>query len=99
MPNPYSRGRRLPSNWRGLRSAVMRRDGGQCQIAGPQCTGVATEVDHRKPYAEGGTDEIANLWAVCAGCHRVKSLEEIARGQARRPKARREPERHPGLIG
>lgn len=36
----------------------------------------ATEVDHIKPKAHGGTDDIGNLQAICNRCHRAKTAQE-----------------------
>lgn len=84
------------------RRAVLDRDAHTCQIRGPRCTGRATEADHVIPVAEGGPEfDPANGQAACPDCHKAKTAAEAARGRARaaaaRPKARREPERHPGL--
>ena len=43
----------------------------------------ATQRDHIKPLAEGGTDTPDNVQALCAACHQVKSSAEAARGQQR----------------
>jgi 5-methylcytosine-specific restriction protein A len=43
----------------------------------------ATQRDHIKPLAEGGTDTRDNVQALCAECHHVKSQQEAARGQQR----------------
>lgn len=72
---------------------VMRRDHRQCQIGGPGCAGKATEVDHILPVSEGGTDDLANLRAVCAPCHRVKSLAEARRARERVGRRRPPPAR------
>jgi 5-methylcytosine-specific restriction endonuclease McrA len=34
------------------------------------------EVDHAKPLFEGGSNDESNLQALCAQCHRVKSVQE-----------------------
>ena len=49
----------------------------------------ATEVDHRVPKAEGGTNSVANLQALCADCHKRKSSSEGGRAAARRRRRRR----------
>jgi 5-methylcytosine-specific restriction protein A len=62
---------------------ILRRDKGLCQC--PECLGgdkrlrVATEVDHIKPKAEGGTDDESNLRAVNSDCH--KRLTALQNGQ------------------
>ena len=59
----------------------MQRDMGVCQ----PCTKlgqltVAYAVDHIKPKAEGGTDDLANLQAICRACHAAKTASEARRG-------------------
>lgn len=43
----------------------------------------ATEVDHRIPFAFGGTDEYNNYQPICAECHRRKSAYEGSLGAGR----------------
>lgn len=76
--------------WRKLRLLVLERDGHICYRCRQP---TATEVDHVVPSSKGGSDEPANLAAICAPCHRTKSARE---GNAARPRAAREAERHPG---
>lgn len=84
--------------WKTLAASIRARDLNICYL----CRGVATEVDHVTPRAEGGTDDPANLRAICVPCHRHKSAAEGARAAAaaekNRPKLARPPERHPGLL-
>lgn len=90
--------RKAPRNWATIRATVLRRDGGQCQINGPRCTGRATAADH----IEAGDDHrLSNLQAVCVKCHNDKTAQEgaTASRDARRRDAalRRRPTRpHPG---
>jgi 5-methylcytosine-specific restriction protein A len=37
------------------------------------CDRAATEVHHRVPIADGGTNEVDNLQALCKGCHSRKT--------------------------
>ena len=65
--------------WSRLRIQVMQRDRGLCQC--DQCKQakrltVAHEVDHIKPKAQGGTDDMANLRAVSHECHKRITLEQ-----------------------
>lgn len=58
--------------WTRIRLVVLARDCGLCQC--PHCkTGgkvtIATEVDHIKPKAQGGTDDLRNLRSVSHDCH------------------------------
>lgn len=68
------------THWDKLRKVILRRDNGICQC--PECMGgkkrlrIATEVDHIKPKAEGGTDDESNLRAVNSDCHkRITALQ------------------------
>jgi 5-methylcytosine-specific restriction endonuclease McrA len=90
------RAARLPGNWARLRLAVLKRDGYHCQIAGPGCTWLATEVDHIVPGDDHG---LGNLQAVCTWCHARKTAGEAKRAQAKvQAKGRRPTEQHPGVI-
>jgi len=59
--------------WEKLRLLVLQRDCFVCQCE--ECkredrTTSATEVDHIVPKAQGGTDDMTNLRAVSAACHK-----------------------------
>jgi 5-methylcytosine-specific restriction protein A len=63
--------------WEKLRAEILRRDEGLCQ----PCLAVSrvapgTEVDHRIPKAQGGTDSPSNLQAICRPCHLAKTARE-----------------------
>ena len=68
-------GRRgLPAN---IRTHILRRDHGECQLGYPGCLGFATEVDHIVNVAalgigrdEANHDEL--LQACCTHCHAIK---------------------------
>lgn len=63
---------RLPSwEWEELRSQVLKRD----EVC-VSCGGVATEVDHIRPLAIGGTNELDNLQLLCSSCHRKKTSRD-----------------------
>lgn len=83
---------RLPSDWRKRRLIVLRRDKGQCQIKGPDCTRMATEVDHVIPNDD---HSLTNLQAACHVDHAAKTALEAA---AAKPSRLRPSERHPGLL-
>lgn len=73
------------ATWSRLRLAILARDLYLCQpclTAGRPTQ--ATEVDHIKPKAKGGTDDEDNLQAICGGCHKAKT----ARDSGHRPRAR-----------
>lgn len=58
------------------RSAVLRRDGYRCQLCGisqKENPAIVLEVDHITPVSKGGTNDPANLQALCNQCNRLKS--------------------------
>jgi 5-methylcytosine-specific restriction enzyme A len=55
--------------WRAVRAGVLKRDGYVCQLKLVGCTGLATIADHIVVWRDGGSDDEANLRAVCASCH------------------------------
>lgn len=64
-----------------IRDRIMRRDNGLCQ----QCRRdgkltLAEQVDHIVEHADGGSDDDANLEALCGDHHKAKT----ARSQAAR---------------
>lgn len=71
-------------SWVKLRDAILKRDVlcQPCIKAGR--TTAATQVDHIKPKARGGTDDPANLQAICSDCHRAKTDAD----EGRKPAAR-----------
>ena len=63
--------------WQKLRIAIMKRDKGLCQ----PCERVgrytpATQVDHIKPKAQGGSDDENNLQSICGDCHDEKTAQD-----------------------
>ena len=67
------------AEWRKLRRTILQRDGYRCRCL--ECAELgrvlpATEVDHRIPKAEGGTNDPANLFAINADCHKRKTQRE-----------------------
>lgn len=40
------------------------------------CGALATEVDHRRRLADGGSDHPSNLQSLCHDCHADKSASE-----------------------
>lgn len=63
--------------WEKLRKRILSRDKYLCQpcLASGRPT-PANEVDHIKPKADGGTDDPANLQAICRRCHRAKTIND-----------------------
>lgn len=39
------------------------------------------QIDHIKPLASGGSNDISNLQALCASCHKIKTQEEKENGE------------------
>lgn len=71
---PYSSQR-----WRRLRLQVMKRDHWLCQLCLPRLT-PAIDCDHIIPRAQGGSDALTNLRALCRACHLKVTYE--AQGMA-----------------
>jgi len=63
--------------WDKLRRWVLQRDRHLCQpcLQAGRVT-PAAEVDHITPKARGGTDDPANLQAICRACHATKTARE-----------------------
>lgn len=64
-------GLRRPRMKRDLRSEVIARAHGRCDMCGQQLDPDDWECHHRKLRAQGGRDELANLLALHGSCHRV----------------------------
>ena len=70
------------SHWRGRglsqknRKAVFTRDGEVCAYC--KTTEGPFHIDHVKPVAKGGSDELENLCVACAGCNIAKSDMALA---------------------
>lgn len=69
------------SEWTKLRTRIMYRDCGLCQVC--KAKGLVTPahaVDHIVPKAAGGSDSEGNLQAICNLCHAAKTRLEAAAG-------------------
>ena len=80
---------RLPRDWHKIRLRILERDNGRCHV----CGGFGADaVDH---VVAGDNHDEANLKAIHHNvepfCHRKKTAAE-------RPRAKRPPEKHPGLL-
>lgn len=68
--------------WRGpglsakVRAEVLRRDGFKCSYCGTEDG--PFDIDHVKPVALGGSDDLSNLTAACATCNRSKGAKSIS---------------------
>lgn len=78
----------LPKAWPKIRHMVLVRDHYRCQHirvdTGERCGAPANQVDHIVRPADGGTDALDNLRALCAWHHRQKSSAEGAAESLRR---------------
>jgi 5-methylcytosine-specific restriction enzyme A len=87
----------LPSNWGTIRRRILERDQHRCTAPThvDACDGTATEVDHIHDPGDHSDDNLRSLnhW-----CHQQRTLAQAAAARARRPRAQRPPERHPGLL-
>lgn len=102
MPNGQwansTRASRLPSNWAWLCAETYRIWGDICHVCG---LSGANETDH---VNAGDDHSLANLRPIhgrgtVQNCHQHKSSSEGGRAaQAKRPKRKRPPEPHPGIL-
>lgn len=60
------------SEWQARSKRIIARDGGQCQLRLPGCTGIATTTDHVIAKVNGGTDDDYNLQGSCRSCNSSK---------------------------
>lgn len=61
-------------HWQKLREKILKRDRHLCQTCAK--LGIvtkATQVDHIREKAEGGTDDPSNLQSICESCHKKKT--------------------------
>lgn len=68
--------------WDKLRLFILKRDNGLCRPCIRQ--GVvtrATQVDHIVQKKDGGSDDEANLQAICTTCHKAKTASEASHGR------------------
>jgi hypothetical protein len=59
------------------RFEVFKRDSFTCQYCGAAAPETVLHVDHIKPVAKGGGNEIMNLVTACAGCNGGKGATEL----------------------
>lgn len=70
--------------WSKQRKLALARDAHRCQLRIPGiCTIDAREVDHIRPRAVGGGDELDNLRSVCRPCHISRGMDESGRSPSR----------------
>lgn len=61
-----------------IRFEVFKRDKFTCQYCGKSAPGVILEIDHIKPVAKYGDNEILNLITACKACNRGKRDRELS---------------------
>ena len=61
-----------------IRFEVFKRDSFKCQYCGKAAPDVVLEVDHIKPVAEGGSNDILNLITSCFECNRGKGKKLLS---------------------
>jgi hypothetical protein len=55
-----------------IRFEVFKRDSFKCQYCGAEAPNVLLHIDHIKPVAKGGTNDITNLITACVACNSGK---------------------------
>ena len=90
----------VPTDWPKRKARALRDHAGRCHICGHPG---AEQVDHVLNVARGGTHEPSNLAPAhglpCPTCGRKCHTEKTqAESLLAKPKTKREPEKHPGLL-
>src|SRR5579872_4830176 len=60
-----------------IRFEVFKRDSFKCQYCGRVSPDVLLHVDHIKPVAEGGANELVNLITACQACNLGKGARTL----------------------
>ena len=73
--------------WQKLRKRILQRDKFLCQpcLKDHNRVTAAHAVDHIVAKANGGTDDPANLRAICEACHLDKSMADQGKRRRQRP--------------
>lgn len=61
-----------------LRFEIFKRDNFTCQYCGRKAPDVILQIDHLKPVARGGKNDILNLVTSCIECNQGKGAREIS---------------------
>lgn len=61
-----------------IRFEVFKRDNFTCQYCGRKAPDVILQIDHLKPVAHGGGNDILNLITSCVECNQGKGAREIS---------------------
>jgi 5-methylcytosine-specific restriction enzyme A len=59
-----------------VRRAAFERSGGRCESCG-SLLGAKVEYDHQTPDFMGGKPDLDNCRAICRGCHKEKTKNDI----------------------
>jgi predicted restriction endonuclease len=73
-PKQNKRSRYIPAS---IRVSVLTRDNYKCRFCGRSSTQIQLEVDHIKPFSQGGSHEINNLQTLCIDCNRGKGARHL----------------------
>ena len=75
-PRPSSHARGYDNRWRKIRASVLARSPLCVHCRAEGRVTAATEVDHIRPLAHGGTHAADNLQSLCKSCHSKKTAGE-----------------------
>jgi 5-methylcytosine-specific restriction protein A len=78
------------AQWERLRKIVLQRDSYLCQPclhSDPKRVRPAKAVDHIIAKANGGTDDLDNLRAICGPCHALKTIHDAGKNPRLRKRA------------
>jgi len=73
-PKQNKRSRYIPAS---IRVSVLTRDNYKCRFCGRSSTQIQLEVDHIKPFSQGGSHEMNNLQTLCIDCNRGKGARHL----------------------
>ncbi len=82
-----------------IRFEVLQRDGFKCRYCGKVAAETELQVDHLKPFADGGTDEGDNLVTACNDCNRGKGDMPAIRDESGKHPKHNETSFKPGESG
>jgi len=59
------------------RKAVFSKTNGKCAYCGCKLAYDKMQVDHMQPLAQGGANELDNLWPACRSCNHKKGSSSL----------------------